>query len=53
METLRVGFAGYGVVGKLRRKYVDEHSSFTTVAVSDRNLKGHGFLEQSVKSFPD
>jgi len=53
MKTLRVGFAGYGVVGKLRRKYVDEHSSFTTVAVSDRKLKGHGFLEQSVKSFPD
>ena len=53
MNTLRVGFAGYGVVGKLRRNYVDNHPSFTTVAVSDRKLREPGFLEDSVKAFPD
>jgi hypothetical protein len=32
---LRVGIAGYGVVGTRRRRYIDENPYFLTVAVSD------------------
>ena len=34
--TLRVGIAGYGVVGKRRRKFIDLHPELETVAVCDR-----------------
>lgn len=33
---LRVGIAGYGVVGKRRRKFIDSHPRLRTVAVCDR-----------------
>jgi len=52
MKKLRVGFAGYGVVGKLRRQHIDLSSSFTTVAVSDRSYKKKDILEDGVKCFP-
>lgn len=46
-KKLKVGIVGYGVVGKLRRKFIDEHPNLTTVAVSDikfskdvRNVEG-------------
>src|SRR6266480_7314017 len=32
---MRVGIAGYGVVGKRRRQYIDANPHFKTVAVSD------------------
>lgn len=51
MNPLRVGFAGYGVVGQLRHKYVNNVSSFTTVAVSDRKLENGNLLEHKVKTF--
>ncbi|HUR91674.1 MAG TPA: Gfo/Idh/MocA family oxidoreductase [Gemmatimonadaceae bacterium] len=34
--TLRVGIAGYGVVGKRRRQFIDLHPQLETVAVCDR-----------------
>jgi predicted dehydrogenase len=34
-SPLRVGIAGYGVVGKRRRQFIDANPHFTTVAVSD------------------
>lgn len=33
---LRVGIAGYGVVGQRRRQFIDSHPNFVTVAVCDR-----------------
>ena len=50
-KTLRVGFAGYGVVGKLRRHFVDLHPCLTTVAVSDHNFDDQGTFEDGVKFF--
>lgn len=39
-RKLRVGIAGYGVVGKRRRTFIDAHPNMTTVAVCDRLLAG-------------
>ena len=52
-EGLRVGIAGYGVVGKRRRAYIDLHPGFKTVAVSDRTFKGDGLFEDGVEYFDD
>jgi predicted dehydrogenase len=40
MTKLRVGIAGYGVVGKRRRQFIDEHPALECVAVCDRKLNG-------------
>lgn len=45
-SKLRVGIAGYGVVGKRRREYIDSHENLITIAVSDINFKADG-------KFPD
>jgi len=37
-EQLRVGIAGYGVVGKRRRHFIDQHPNLRTVAVCDQSL---------------
>lgn len=42
MKKLRVGIAGYGVVGKRRRQFIDGHPDLECVAVSDRKLDGAG-----------
>ena len=49
--ALRVGIAGYGVVGKRRRTFVDAHAALTTVAVCDRTLPGEGTFDDGVKYF--
>ena len=38
MEKKKIGIIGYGVVGKRRRKFIDEHPLLETVAISDVNL---------------
>ena len=51
-KQLRVGIAGYGVVGKRRRQHIDLHPNLNLVAVCDRTLD----REQSVggvKAFTD
>ena len=51
-KILRVGIAGYGVVGKRRRTVIDAHPRMKTVAVSDKNLKD-GSLEGAVLCYTD
>jgi predicted dehydrogenase len=51
MEKLKVGIAGYGVVGKRRRKFIDENQHMFTVAVSDVSFPGDGFLPDGVSCF--
>jgi predicted dehydrogenase len=46
---LKVGIAGYGVVGKRRRAVIDAHPAFKTVAVSDIRLDGDGHFEDGVR----
>ena len=43
MKKLKVGIAGYGVVGKRRHEYIDVHPKMKVVAVCDQS-----FLEKSV-----
>lgn len=37
--SLRVGIAGYGIVGKTRHRVLSQHQVFNVVAVSDINFK--------------
>ncbi|HEX9694882.1 MAG TPA: Gfo/Idh/MocA family oxidoreductase [Actinomycetota bacterium] len=50
---MRVGIAGYGVVGKRRRHFIDAHPSLATVAVCDRTMQGIGTLSDGVRHYPD
>lgn len=52
-EYLKVGIAGYGVVGKRRHEFIDKNPLLKTVAVCDQSFKKAGTLAGGVKSFPD
>ncbi len=49
-KVLRVGIAGYGVVGKRRHQFIDQNPSFQTVAVCDTKLN-NGILRNGVRVF--
>lgn len=51
-KRLRVGIAGYGVVGKRRRNFIDQHPSLRTVAVCDQNYPKPGALPDGIRYFP-
>ena len=44
-SPLRVGIAGFGVVGKRRRQFIGQRPDLKTVAVCDRTFDGDGLLE--------
>jgi len=48
---LRIGIAGYGVVGKRRRQYIDEHPELVCVAVCDQKLPGTGTFDDGVRHY--
>lgn len=48
---IRVGIAGYGVVGKRRRQFIDMHPSMKTVAVCDQTFSGSGRFDDGVAFF--
>ncbi|HTH15891.1 MAG TPA: Gfo/Idh/MocA family oxidoreductase [Magnetospirillum sp.] len=50
-EKLRVGIAGYGVVGKRRRQFIDQHPALVTVAVADRAFSADGVLPDGVRHY--
>ncbi len=50
-ESLRVGIAGYGVVGKRRRIWIDQNPSLQTVAVSDIQFAQEGVFSDGLKFF--
>ncbi|MBF0523109.1 MAG: Gfo/Idh/MocA family oxidoreductase [Candidatus Omnitrophica bacterium] len=51
-KKLKVGIAGYGIVGKRRRQYIDSHPNLVTVGVCDQILSSSsGFLPDGVKCF--
>jgi len=53
MEVLRVGIAGYGVVGERRRLYVDAHPAMVVRAVCDKSFVCDGVMEDGVSFYPD
>ena len=53
MTELRVGIAGYGVVGKRRRIYIDNHPELKTVAVCDKVFEQANSLPEEISYFSD
>lgn len=52
-NKLKVGIAGYGVVGKRRRTFIDQNPHFKTVAVSDITFGREGVADDGIKFFTD
>jgi len=50
-NKLKVGIAGYGVVGKRRRQYIDKNPHLITVAVCDQNYSKQCTLPDGIKAF--
>ena len=48
---LKVGIAGYGIVGKRRRDIIDSRSDMKVVAVCDQTLGGTGTYEDGVRYY--
>ncbi len=53
MTELRVGVAGFGVVGRRRKECVDRHSTMRVTAVCDRTFAAEGTLDGGVRCFQD
>jgi predicted dehydrogenase len=53
MNRLKVGIAGYGIVGKRRRACVDLHPNMQLMAICDREFDGQGMLSEGVRYYPD
>ncbi|CUW38040.1 Putative dehydrogenase and related protein [Magnetospirillum sp. XM-1] len=51
MSKLRVGIAGYGVVGKRRRQFIDQRDDMVTVAVCDRTFEGEGVMADGLRHY--
>lgn len=51
MEKLKVGIAGFGVVGKRRRHFIDLNPHFQVVAVCDRSFSTNGVMNDGVFYF--
>ena len=52
-KVLSVGIAGFGIVGKRRRQYIDQHPNFRVTAVCDQYFKKYGVMDDGVKYFPN
>jgi predicted dehydrogenase len=50
-KKLRVGIAGFGVVGKRRKHFIDLNPYFKTVAVCDRDLEGVEIVGDNIKAY--
>lgn len=53
MTQLKVGIAGYGIVGKRRRACVDRNPHMKLVAVCDRVFDAEGTFPDGVRFYPD
>jgi predicted dehydrogenase len=53
VTKLKVGIAGFGVVGKRRRDCVDRHPALQLVAVCDQHFEGEGTLEDGIRFYQD
>lgn len=50
-KILKVGIAGFGVVGKRRRFFIDRHPRLKTIAVCDQYFKKSGLTDDGLLSF--
>ena len=52
-EILKVGIAGFGVVGKRRRDCVNRHPNLELVAVCDQTFDQEGLLSDKIRYYKD
>ncbi|MBP7507937.1 MAG: Gfo/Idh/MocA family oxidoreductase [Prolixibacteraceae bacterium] len=50
-DKLNVGIAGYGIVGKRRRSFIDLHPRLQTIAVCDQNFIDTGIMADGVRCY--
>ena len=50
-EALAVGIAGYGTVGKIRRRFVDQHPNLHVIAVCDQSFQTPSNACEGVRCF--
>ena len=53
MRKLRVGIAGYGVVGKRRRLHIDAHPGLAVVALSEEKFERDATAPDGVQQYAD
>lgn len=53
MGKLRIGIAGFGIVGKRRKDCVDRHSDMRVIAVCDRAFDQEGMLADGIRVYRD
>lgn len=51
-SPLRIGIAGYGIVGKRRRNVADQRADMEVVAVCDQYFDSQGTMEDGVRYYP-
>jgi len=51
MKKLRVGIAGFGTVGKLRKECADRHPQIHVVAICDKSFDGESVLANGVRYY--
>jgi len=52
-KVFNVGIAGYGVVGKRRRQYIDQHPGLKTIAVCDQSFSKSDIMPDRARCMPD
>jgi len=53
MKILKVGIAGFGVVGKRRMYFIEQNKLFKTVAISDKSLLNDRIVEDNITFYHD
>ena len=53
MSSVKVGIAGFGVVGRLRKDCIERHPQMQVVAVCDQSFEGEGTLPDGTRYFRD
>jgi predicted dehydrogenase len=51
MNNLKVGIAGFGVVGKRRKDCIERHPNLSLVAVCDKSFNDEGLLSDNIKYY--
>lgn len=51
MSLLKVGIAGFGIVGKRRRQYIDLHPSLQVTAICDKTFASNWIMEDGVRCY--
>ncbi len=51
VDKLKVGIAGYGVVGRRRHVCIDRHPSLDLVAVCDQNIIANGDIDKKISTY--